>query len=217
MCLDPLSIAAMALSAAGTVYNVNSQNNAIEAQNEANWQSFQMADNARKLEQERQAGLETQRRGSLLETADKVDPGRKLEELDPAADAALAEVLDNRIANENLPNSALGSSAGNEAMSEVANRVVASKRAELEAANRLRAAGTAFSDDGLAIRRGLAFQDLLGDKMQGSLGVSMQERNITPPTYRPGSTLLGDVLVGAGQYAGNRAGYNAGYSVGVGG
>ena len=217
MCLDPLSIAAMALSAAGTVYNTNSMNNAIEAQNEANWQSFQMADNARKLEQERQAGLETERRGSLLETADKVDPGRKLQELDPAADAALAEVLDNRIAKDSLPTSALGSSAGNEAMSEVANRVVASKRAELEAANRLRAAGTAFSNDGLAIRRGLAFQDLLGDKMQGSLGVSMQERNITPPTYRPGSTLLGDVLVGAGQYAGNRAGYNAGYSVGVGG
>lgn len=217
MCLDPLSIAAMALSAAGTVYNTNSMNNAIEAQNEANWQSFQMADNARKLEQERQAGLETERRGSLLATADAVDPGRKLEELDPAADAALAEVLDNRIAKDSLPTSALGSSAGNEAMSEVANRVVASKRAELEAANRLRAAGTAFSDDGLALRRGLAFQDLLGDKMQGSLGVSMQERNITPPTYRTGSTLLGDVLVGAGQYAGNRAGYNAGYSVGVGG
>lgn len=217
MCLDPLSIAAMALSAAGTIYNTNTMNNAIEAQNEANWNAFQMANNARKLEQERQSGLEAERRGSLLETADKVDPGRKLEELDPAADAALAEVLDNRIANESLPTSALGSVAGEGAMAEVANRVVASKRAELEAANRLRAAGTAFSDDAVAIRRGLAIQDLLGDKMQGSLGVSMQERNITPPTYRPGNTLLGDVLIGAGQYAGNRAGYNAGYSVGVGG
>lgn len=217
MCLDPLSIAAMALSAAGTIYNTNTMNNAIEAQNEANWNAFQMANNARKLEQERQSGLEAQRRGSLLETANEVDPGRKLEELDPASDAALSEVLENRIADDSLPTLSFGSDAGKEAMSQVANRVVASKRAELEAANRLRAAGNAFSDDALAIRRGLAFQDLLGDKMQGSLGVSMQERDITPPTYRPGNTLMGDILIGAGQFAGHRAGYNAGYNVGVGG
>jgi hypothetical protein len=217
MCLDPLSIAALALTTAGTVKNANTQNRAIEAQNEANWNSFKMADQARRAEQERQSNMEAERRGTFLDVAEAVDPSAARAELDENAEAALNEVLDNRIADPNASSFGFGSGEADEALSATANRVVADKRAELEAANRLRAANMGFSDDASALRRGVAAQDFIGDRMRGSLGVSTQERNITPPTYRPGSTLLGDLMIAGGTVGANRAGYNAGQqSVGVG-
>lgn len=203
---------AVAATAGGTAYNARQQQAYVDAVNQQNNIASQRADQFRREEQERQDELSGERRATFMDVAEAADPGARREELDAVADTALDEVLAARKTDGTLPAWMQGSGDAAPALADRANRVVADKRGRLEAAARLRAAQGDQSDTALALRRGFAEQDFLGDRMRGSLGVSQQERAIAPASVSQPTGALGDILLAGGQYAANRAGYSRGHS-----
>lgn len=203
---------ALGATAAGSVHNARQQQSYVDAVNQQNNIASQQAEEFRRAEQGRQDEIGGERRATFMDVAEAADPGARGEELDGAAERALDEVLSARRTDGTLPTWMQGSGDAAPSLSDRVNRVVSDKRGRLEAGARLRAERGGQSDTGLALQRGFAEQDFLGDKMRGSLGVSQQERAISPASVSQPTGALGDILLAGGQYAANRAGYSRGRS-----
>lgn len=211
MCLEPVTMIAMGLSAAGTAINARQQSQYVDAVNKQNRIAQEMSNKARQEEQVRQDELTDERMGTFMDVATAADPGKELDDLDTEADAAMREVIAQREADGTLPTWMRGSGAIADELTDRANKVVSDKQGQLAAASRLRAAAGGQSDTALSLKRGFSAQDFLGDRMRGSLGASQQERSIAPAQVTKSSSMLGDALLMGGQFAANRAGYNEGY------
>lgn len=212
MCADPLTLASIGATVAGTAINARNNQAYRDAVNDENNKAAKLANEARRAEMSRQDDLSDERTATFMDIAEAANPEAARVEIDQTADDALDQVLEGRRFKGSVPTWMSGASRTPEALSEVANRVVGSKRGALAAAARLRAGQGQDSDTAMALRRGFSTQDFLGDRMRGSLGVSEQERSISPGFVSKPTGMMGDLLIAGGQYGANRGGYRAGHA-----
>lgn len=212
MC-DPMTALGAAATLGGTYYNQQTQRRHVEAVNEQNNKAFEMSEQARRAEQDRQDRMREESRGSFMETARQVDPGKERGKLDERQDANLAE--NEALRSLTMPGWMDGAGTGQGGgggggSSERANRRVESRSGQHAAQNRLRGAGQLSPDANFAMARGASDLGFTGNYMQGSAGVADQERSIGPARVTPGQGFLGDLLLAGGGLGLQSGGFNRG-------
>lgn len=204
MCFDPISAAiigtSLALNVAGGIQRSQTQNNFIKAQNRENQRAAEAAARARDLEVTRQRELREQAQLPFQDSVERVTP----ENIQTNIETALADrssetdARAQRLTAIRLPGQSSDTDLNREIGAQVVDEVRRG-RGEIEAINRLAAFGTAFGDVGRGLSNNALDIRAINDARRGSVAVSGQEQSILPASVRPGSTLLGDVLSGAGQ------------------
>lgn len=210
MCLDPVTMIALAATAGGTAMNARANNRYVAEVNKQNRIATQMSEQARQAEQERQNSLTSERGASFLDAASQLDPGKAREKAETDASALLTD-LDTRRVAQTAPGWSTGSAGAGEQLAALGNRLVQDKRGQLEAQALLAARGGTFAQAGHTLGRAGARQALLADRMAGSAGVAGQEQRIQPAqvTFQP--SLLGDLLLAGGQLGMGMGGRAAGH------
>lgn len=204
--MNPFLIAAL-LSGAGSLYNWNIQNQAINAQNRENQKAMDMERAARDAERTRQRAYES----TQAEAA-----ARALMEADPAASAeAVTEVTDTpdnefvRSAEDyNIP-ALQGQETDGPVATEIG-RIVADAlqrtKGILKAQSILSAQGTEMGGTNDALARMAADIANTGSARRGSLAVSNLETSVPAATVTPSSSPLGDLLMLGGMVYGAKGG-----------
>jgi hypothetical protein len=195
----------MALTTAGGYSRGKTQENFVNEVNRQNRQAYDVSQQAREAERERQQGFETQANNTFASTLS----GMGRENFDAAQETAAQDFVattdalpDALNANTRLPGQDLSSSVVSERMAASAGRQAADSRARLQALAKV--VGTGGATQGRATAIGGAGDTLstLGGLRRGSLAVGQQEQTVTPANVTPGSTTFADLLSGAGMIMG---------------
>jgi len=209
--LDPISMAGMAMSAAGSVANAVMQNQAVSAQNAQNRQAMERQRAARDAEVERQRGWEQMQADEVTRALSEADPIRQAEATAAAVDDPGNQVM--AAADEyNVP--ALQGQVANADVDQSIGRTIAGQAERTR--NLLRAAATLQGQAGAGNDVAQALFGMgsqvsnIGSNRRGSMNAAAMETNIPAAQVRPSSSLIGDLLMvggGAmGRYGGARAG-----------
>lgn len=212
MCVDPMTLIGTAISLAGTAAQAAQQSAMVNAQNKTNRDAYEISKRAREAEQARQSVYERQAADDWASTTealskDRYDATKAQNEQDfmQDFDAAQGAVQEGELLS--------GQEFASDAVkTEIAAR---SNKAAQEARSRVKALAALTGTDLTGANRGFILgnnADKLGtlnSLRRGSLGVSNQEQNIAPAQVNQGSSLMGDVLSGAGGIIAQRGAYNA--------
>lgn len=220
MC-DPITAAALALTAGGTYYNNRTQANAV---NEMNRQGQIAADMSRKARLDELARQDKLRQGLITEHE------ASLERLKPQNQAVqdaqnTAEFLTNfedAARREDFLKDGMYLS-GQEQADPAITKLIASEtfkrglknRDQIKALAELSAMGRTAGLNQIALQGSADKFSTIGGFQRGSQGVSNQEQSILPAQVTPGSTTLGDIMVLGGSLM--ALGSGSGFFKGMGG
>jgi hypothetical protein len=208
MC-NPLAIG-MALSAAGGAVKGVQNQQFVRAQGKAAKGAERTASRAREAERGRQQGFDTEMQGIHNTTRDGMTAGQHA----GARDAFISEMLARYERPKNADDMGIPSLPGQtDATPEVqqviaarANKAASDARVRMAALAKLASYGAADQGRGLALGAANDQIRTLGGLRSGSMTVANQEQSISPVTVRPGSTLIADMLSGAGSLISGGAG-----------
>jgi hypothetical protein len=200
MC-DPFSIIGAVASVAASAIAANQQQQYIEDQNQAQRDAYQLSLKARQAEigrqDEFQNEAETGWRNTVTDlTAEKhaADQAAAEKEFMENYNAMDAEVKEGFLLS--------GQDQANETIkteiAKRANTAAADARERVAALASLSSYGTVDLNRSIALNENANFLSTLGGKRRGSLGVSQQEQNISPVQISPPSSILSDIVSGAG-------------------
>lgn len=208
MC-DPISLIGGALSIGASVVQAQQQAAYQAAVNQANKDAYEISKRAREQEQARQAAFEKEAAGHWENTTNALARENM--------DSGKAEAEEQFIQNYDAMTSAIPEGhllSGQEYASEEvkdyiaqsANKAAAEARKRVQALAALSSSGTMDVNRNLALGNNANTLTTLNGIRRGSLGVSAQEQNISPAQVTQRSSILGDVLSGAGGLVSGMAG-----------
>ena len=206
--LDPVTMAMVAAttaaSAGGAAYNANIQNDAVQAQDQADRQAMKIANRQAEAERVRQAALERESAAKVAEALTAADPSLALvrarqvarSDMNPitsaGAEPAVKPQFENKVVSD--------ATSGYEAESAARTREVT------EALAMLAALGQGMTRSGSAIQLAGSGIDSVNSKRQGSMRVSQLETGIPSATVTPSDSIVGDMLLTAGEAGGRMTG-----------
>jgi hypothetical protein len=200
MC-NPLAIG-MALSTAGGAMKGFQNKQYVQAQGDATKGAARTASRAREAERGRQQGFDAEMQGIHNTTRDGMTAGQH----QGARDAFISEMLARYERPKNaddmgipvLPGQQDATPEVQQVIAARANKAASDARVRMAALANLAAYGAADQGRGLAIGAANDQIRTVGGMRSGSMTVANQEQRISPVTVRPGSTLIADMLSGAG-------------------
>jgi hypothetical protein len=209
--LEPMMIASLAATTAGSLYNANTQNNAISAQNSQNQQTLARERTMRDAEVSRQRAFEDAQAGEVTNALFEAAPERIAERgqaaamdeasaINTAADTYNAPVLTGQVQNNDV-NDSIGSTIAN---------AVARTREMLRAASTLQGQGDGLADAAASLGRMGSQIQTIGSNRAGSSRVAMQETAVPTAQVTKSSSPIGDLLMLGGQLAGGMSGKSVG-------
>lgn len=200
MC-DPATLAGLALSAAGTVGQVQTNQSYADAVNAANKTAYTMSQTAREDERRRQNRWES----DAASKVDNLTTNSSREDYDArqaAASADLMKTFDQQPAALTAETRLPGQDGANvEVGGLLAKRI---NEAATNARERVKAladvSGYGTAGQGRALDRSQVGNDLglIGTLRRGSMGVSRQEQDVRPAQVSRGSSTFADILSGLG-------------------
>lgn len=198
--LEPLLLAGIAASVGGSLYNINTQNKAIEEQNRQNQMVLEMQRQARDEEVRRQLEFERQQANEVTDALFEASPDKVAEvslEVAESPDTPINQALDTFNTTE------LAGQVQNEDVQESIGTTIARQaeqtRELLRNAALIYGQKGALADAETALGRMGSEIQTVGGNRQGSLGVSMFETNIPTPTVTASDSIIGDLLLLGGQ------------------
>lgn len=203
MC-NPLALAGLGLSIAGGIYNARTQQNYVNAQNQAQRQAYEQSAQARAAERERQAKLSKEQRKTWDEALKGVAPDEREKIQNEASERFVADV-DN--APPDITQTPLLS--GQEYADPAVTREVAAQtatqsaqaRARIAALARMSSYGTANTANANALGQSGDYIDTINGMRKGSMGAMNVEANIPATQVFPSTSILGDIMSGVGGLA----------------
>lgn len=212
MC-DPLTLAGLALSGAGSLSQAQTQNNYVNAVNAENRKAYEMSKAAREAERERQKALEAEGNAAFEQT--NADLTRENFDANAEAKATnFVSMLDAAPQSITTDTRLPGQEGASVAVKEGINARIAEEAAKTR--DRIRAFSelTSYAGTGQDRAMGLSTTGdmlaILGGLRRGSLAVGQQEQEIPAASVTPGSGALGAILSGIGGVTSGMAGYKSG-------
>lgn len=190
----------MALSVAGGLAKAQSQNAYTNAVNQANKDAFLLSQRAREDERGRQNLFEEEATQSWADTLGELTPEKSAESRGENS-LQLTDLLNERpggIEQGFQPEIADTSEVVKTAAARKTNAVTQDVIKRIKALADLSAYNTTGSERREELTNTGDFLSTINGLRRGSLGVSQQEQTIPAATVRPGSSLFGDILSGAG-------------------
>jgi len=201
---------AIGLQTAGGYMRGKAQSNYVNETNNQNDIAYNLSRDARLAERQRQQGFETQANTTFADTLANMGRGG----YDATASGGAADFT-STLAALNKPalvNSGFSTPAQSGASADVkdwaaraANKAAAITSDRIAALANMTGSASAFGDRGLNLRSGGDAMSMINGLRRGSLGVSRFEQNIPAANVHKGSTVMADILSGAGTLAGSGA------------
>lgn len=213
--LDPVTLAMIAASTAattgGAMYNADTQNNAIEAQNREDRKAAEIANVARQQEAEAQRGMERQQADEVGVALAEANPAQALLRAQQTVAAPENAITDptaqynagprpGQMENKDIEDA----SAGYKADSKARSNDIVKALAMLTALN----GETSGIND--ALQRSGSDIQTIGLRRRTSMDANRLETSIPGASVTPSDSILGDVLMIGGQALGGAAGTMAG-------
>lgn len=197
--LDPFTLAMAATSAAGSLYNANTQNNAIKRQNVENRKAMEIAKANRDLEVERQQGWEADQAARVSEALLGVNPAGTATEVAAKVDDPTNEIVQSA-EDYNVPvlTGQVADGKVSKAIGEIVMDRVAKTKDMLRAQATLSGQNVAFGGAQDQLTRMAGDLANTGSKRSGSLGVSRMETSIPAASVYANDSPIGDILMIAG-------------------
>lgn len=194
MC-DPISIAAMVATVAGSAINSSQQNRAAKAQIDQNNRAAEMARAAREMERVRQQGIDRQNFDQVRSTMQAIDPAKRAEVVAAEAPTGRVAQAAERYAAPTLPVGVDG-----EVIADTGKLAAETGRtnAVLDALAILSGQGTAGAGAQDDLSRFGSILSNNNSKGRRSLSVADFEAAVPTPTVRANSSPIGDILQAVG-------------------
>lgn len=194
MC-DPISIAAMVATVAGSAINSSQQNRAAKAQIDENNRAAEMARAAREMERVRQQGIDRENFDQVRSTMQAIDPAKRAETV--AAEAPTGKVAQaaERYAAPTLPVGVDGEVIADEGK---LNTETGRTKAMIDALAILSGQGAAGSGAQDALSRFGSILSNNNSEGRRSLDVNRFEAAVPTATVRANSSPIGDILQAVG-------------------
>lgn len=206
MC-EPLTIAGLVMSAAGTAASAMSQNAYVEAQQQAQREAYEMSKRAREQEQARQAQFEQEAATNWDTSRQRLTADQQTANRDRASETFMQRWDQARPEGMSLEGAYLSgqNNADDTVKREIAARTAegaADARRRVQALANLNAYGTAETGNNRVISDLTNSLTTINGLRRGSLGVSQQEQSISPAQVSQGSGgMMGSILSGLGGLA----------------
>lgn len=201
--LDPITIASIAASGAGALYNRNVQNEYVAETNNQNKIQMAREAEATEAERQRQLALEQQQAQAVTEAILRADPGRTAEKVAIGAPASEVAAIPDDYSAPVLQGQ-VGDSDSAATIGEIIKASTDRLRKVLTSASVLTDQDTALRGVGDDLIRMSGNIQTIGSNRQGSLNASAKERSIPAATVERNMTPIGDLLMLGGQAVAGR-------------
>lgn len=213
--LDPITLAGLAASGAGALYNSSVQNDYIAEVNNQNQIAMDMEREARMAEEARQAEMEKLQFEAVSRSLFDANPDQLVESVEEFAANPTNEFV--TAADEyNVP--VLQGQTGEGPVAESIGRIVADAaertKGILQAQSKLSHQNTQMQGIQDSIIRTAGDVSNIGSDRRGSLNVAQLETFVPPAQVTPSDSILGDLLMLGGQAAAGYGGKSVGMSGG---
>jgi hypothetical protein len=211
MC-DPFSIISAGLSIAGSLVHSSQQAAYVDAQNAAQREAAEISSRARKAELERQAQFEKEGVKEWDSSLANLTPDQQKSRMDEAQQNFQTDLEARPNSNDGMTLSGQDL-AGGDFQQELVRQVsstAADTRQRVANLAKLGAYGNVQTGNTIGLQNTNNSLNTLNGLRRGSLGASQWEQSIPAAQVSPGSSMLGDILSGAGSMVGGMGGGGGG-------